>query len=159
MEVQQTIRIQGIEFVVKKMQVVVSPPDPSKPKRFYANINPVDRRELAPICFAINGCWRNSDFVDEIVARGSNNCQSVTGFWFFDPDEYEEEPPPEIRIDLESGQRGVITYYLEESAEFSDTFFAKLAVAFVQFCIENGIESRHTQSDLDRIRVEFKINE
>ena len=159
MKFEQKISIDGIEFIITKRQVVVSPPDPTKPKRFYANINPVDRDELVPICFAINGCWRQPDFIDQIIARGSCDHQSVTGFWFFDPEEFEEEPPPTIRLDLEPGRRGVITYFMLESAEVSETFFVKLAVAFGLFCIENEIKSRHTKSELDRIRIEFKIDE
>lgn len=160
MKLKSTISIQGVDFIATKSQVVVSPPDPSRPKRYYANINPVNRSEISPICFAIGGCWRNANFVDEIIARGASDHQSVAGFWFFNPDEFEEEPPPTIRLGLKPGERGVLSHFMmDDSVEASIPFFTNLAVAFGEFCIENGVDSRHTKSDLDRIRAEFNLGE
>ena len=157
MKLERNISVDGIEFVATQNTVPVSPPDSTRPKSYYANINSLERKELFPLCAAISGCWQNSDFVDEIIARGSSNCQSVAGFYFFDSNEYEEEPPPEIRLDLEPGERGVTTHYLMDNVEVSPTFFVKLVLAFGEFCIETDVGSKHTESDLQRIRAEFNI--
>lgn len=155
MKLEEILTVEGVEFAATKHEVRVHPPSPEKPKRYYANLNPVRRKELATLCRAVEGCWKRSDFVDQIIAKGSGDSQSVTGFEFFQPDEYYEETP-EIRVGLSDGDRGVITTFtFGESVEASVAFFVELSATFLEFCVRNEIKSKHTMADVDRLRKFF----
>ena len=154
MNVKTTFWIGDDEFEVTTHQVVVSPPREDEPARYYANLNPTTNKVLAPVCRAIEGCWKKRDFISSVLNKRGCGFQSVTSFQFFKLDEYCESP--EIRIDLKPQQRGVVTHYLDESIEVSEGYFVRLAVFFCEFCIENQL-GMHLQSEVDEIKRVYGI--
>ena len=157
MKITQKVTVGGVEFEMRKREVMVSPPAPEKPTRYYSNFNPVSREDLEPLCRAIEGCWPNADFVEQLINRGQGSCQSYTGFDFHKPGE-QYDYTPTVRIDLEPGERGVLTHCFEEDAEASVTFFVNLTIAYGEFCIANEVSVHHTSEDIERIRQAFRID-
>jgi hypothetical protein len=155
MDAIRRIKVDNFEFEMGKNQVSVSPaPPPETPSRHYPSFIPIERKDVAPVCFAIASCWRQPDFLDRLASRKGGGSQSVTSYDFYNPNEFEESPPA-VRVNLEPGERGVVCGYLEEDVETSEQFFAKLVIAFGTYCVENEMGFGHTKEDLDRIREAF----
>ena len=146
----ETAIVGGVELVMTKRQVVVSPPDPDRAPRYYANIN-VNRKELMPVGFALSACWTKKEFLTNTLNRDSVSQQGPVGFWFHSEDDHEE--PPVNRFDLVGEQRGVIWHYLDEDVETSVEFFVDVVIEFGTFCIRNGLGYGRSLDELKELHT------
>ncbi len=123
--------------------------------RFSAKLKPTDRGELSPLCYAISTCWSRERFIDLVVERAGLGIEGATGFFFYKPDEDDGTPPPELRVEIKEGQRGVIAYYFEDDIEVSVGFFVKLVSAFSHLCLDKGIVGGVTRESLKLLEKSF----